>query len=232
VACGIRFARFVDKHRVARLFNFRSGKHSVKWCGFVAAAVPARHSVHAFSIAEVDMSTDIHKLTYRDYVCFPDDGKRHEIIDGDHYMNPAPSTYHQAVSRRIQFQLYSQIELSERGEVIYAPVDVELSPYDIVQPDLVVVLSGRNIITPTKVKGVPDHLVEILSPSSDRNDRELKFNLYQRVGVPEYWIVDPFEHQVLQFRLADGRYQETVHYESIICDYLDGTISVDLTRVW
>ena len=178
------------------------------------------------------MSTDIHKLTYRDYVCFPDDGMRHEIIDGDHYMNAAPSTYHQAVSRRIQFQLYSQIELAELGEVIDAPVDVELSPFDIVQPDLVIVLAGRKIITPTKVKGVPDHLIEILSPSSDRNDRELKFSLYQRVGVPEYWIVDPLEHQVHQFRLANQRYQETIQCESITCNYLNESIHVDLTKVW
>ncbi len=79
------------------------------------------------------MSSGIRTLTYEDYVCYPDDGKRHEIIDGDHSMNAAPSTYHQFVSRRIQFQLYSQIELTDRGSVINAPVDVQLSPHDIVQ---------------------------------------------------------------------------------------------------
>jgi hypothetical protein len=50
------------------------------------------------------------KLGYREYTCFPDDGRRHEILDGEHFVNPAPETYHQTLSRRIQFQLYQQIE--------------------------------------------------------------------------------------------------------------------------
>jgi len=172
------------------------------------------------------------KLTYKDYLGFPDDGNRHEIIDGDHRMNPAPSVYHQAVSRRIQFQLYSQIELKSLGVVANAPIDVELAPHDIVQPDLVIVLADRKIITPTKIKGVPDHIVEILSPSSDHSDRVLKFNLYEKVGVPEYWIVDPFEHEVQQCLLGPSGYQRVVHNRSVRCDYLGGEIEVDLTKVW
>ena len=117
-----------------------------------------------------------HLLTYADYVCLPEDGKRHEIIGGAHYMNPAPSTYHQYVSRRLQFQLYSLIELKGLGSVIYAPVDVQLTENDIVQPDLVVVLTENRIITPSKVKGRPDHLIEILSPSSQSNDQVLSEN--------------------------------------------------------
>lgn len=172
------------------------------------------------------------KLTYRDYIGFADDGNRHEIINGGHVMNPAPSVYHQTVSRRIQFQLYSQIELGNLGIVADAPIDVELTPHDIVQPDLVIVLEGRKIITPTKVKGVPDHVVEILSPSSDHSDRVLKFDLYERVGIPEYWIVDPFEHEVQQCLLGPSGYQRTVHSKSICCDYLNGEIKVDLLAVW
>ena len=126
------------------------------------------------------MKTTAHKLTYRDYVCFPDDGHRHEIIDGDHYMNPAPSTYHQAISRHLQFQLYTQIERRNLGSVIDAPVDVQLTEFDIVQSDLVVVLSGNRIITPTKVKGVPDHLVEILpSHGADRDAPALQIHAYR-----------------------------------------------------
>lgn len=176
--------------------------------------------------------TRTNKLTYRDYIGYPEDGYRHEIIDGQHHMNPAPSVYHQAVSRRIQFQLYSQIELTGLGIVADAPIDVELTPHDIVQPDLVVVLKGRKIITPSKIKGVPDHLIEILSPSSDHNDRVLKFDLYEKVRVPEYWIVDPFEHQVHQFRIGASGYQESVHSEKIRCGYLSGGIEVDLLAVW
>ncbi len=188
-------------------------------------------AVENFRISSVVMSSSIRKLNYRDYICFPDDGQRHELIDGDHYMNPAPSTYHQAVSRRIQFQLYQQIEQPGLGSVIDAPVDVQLSEFDIVQPDLVIVLQANRIITPSKVKGVPNHIIEILSPSTERNDCELKYRLYERVGVPEYWIVDPLEHEVQQYVISAGRYVQREHGEVIMLSYLE-LVSVDLSAVW
>ncbi len=172
-----------------------------------------------------------HLLTYADYVCLPEDGKRHEIIGGAHYMNPAPSTYHQYVSRRLQFQLYSLIELKGLGSVIYAPVDVQLTENDIVQPDLVVVLTENRIITPSKVKGRPDHLIEILSPSSQSNDQVLKRKLYERVGVGEYWIVDPFEHQLEQLVLEQGGYVAREHGDIVTVSYL-ADVTVDLNSVW
>jgi Uma2 family endonuclease len=177
------------------------------------------------------MSTKFRKLTYEDYLGYPDDGRRHEIIHGDHYVNPAPSTYHQYVSRRLQFQLYTSIELEELGSVINAPVDVQLTEHDIVQPDLVVILKENRIITPTKVKGAPNHIIEILSPSTATNDRKLKRGLYERCGVPEYWIVDPFEHAVLQLVLSDGRYAERAESEKLSISYLAG-IEVNLKQVW
>ncbi|HQX51585.1 MAG TPA: Uma2 family endonuclease, partial [Planctomycetaceae bacterium] len=149
------------------------------------------------------------KLTYADYMQIPEDLCQHEIIDGEHYVNPAPNLYHQTVSRRIQFILYAQIELRNLGVVFNAPCDVQLSPHDILQPDLAVVLAQRkHILTPTKIKGTPDLVVEILSPSTEARDRNLKRERYQAVGVPEYWIVDPFEHTVEQLVLRDGVYQQ------------------------
>jgi Uma2 family endonuclease len=172
------------------------------------------------------------KLTYEQYVCFPDDGRRHEIIDGEHYMNPAPSTYHQTVSRRIQFQLYTQIELKTLGVVYNAPVDLHLSDHDVVQPDLVIVLDdSMQIITPSKIKGVPQLVVEITSPSSDKNDRTLKKKLYERTGVPEYWIVDPFDHVLEQWVLEDGSYVQRQHDDEVILTII-GDVSVRLAGVW
>lgn len=172
------------------------------------------------------------KLTYEDYVCYPDDGRRHEIIDGVHYVNPAPSTYHQTVSRRIQFQLYSQIELQKRGVVYNAPVDLHLTDHDIVQPDLVVVLDeAMQIITPTKIKGVPQLVVEIISPSTDRNDRVLKKNLFEQAGVPEYWIADPLEHTLEQWVLEGERYVEREHGDEVPLTILNN-VAVNLKEVW
>ncbi len=172
------------------------------------------------------------KLTYAHYVCYPDDGRRHEIIDGDHFVNPAPSTYHQTVSKRLQFHLYSQIELRGLGILFDAPVDVQLSEHDIVQPDLVVVLNEKQtIITPSKVKGIPDLIVEIISPSSLDNDRKLKRNLYQNSGVTEYWIVDPFEHTLDQLILRDGEYRLLPAADELRPTIVDG-VMIRLPEVW
>ncbi|MEM6364559.1 MAG: Uma2 family endonuclease [Planctomycetota bacterium] len=178
------------------------------------------------------MSIDATKLTYSDYCLFPDDGQRHEVIEGEHYVNPAPSPYHQDVSRLIQYQLITQIELPGHGKVFNAPIDLQLTPSDIVQPDLVVVMNDRRIITPTKIKGVPNLVVEILSPSSDANDRGVKFSLYEKTGVDEYWIVNPVEHEVEQHVLISGKYKMTRHQRSIICRCIQPTTHVDLTKVW
>jgi Uma2 family endonuclease len=172
------------------------------------------------------------KWTYDAYAGIPYDGKRHEIIGGDHFANPAPNIYHQQVSRRIQFQLYTAIELVELGVVINAPVDVQLSDYDILQPDLVVIGKPRSyIITPTKVKGTPDLVVEILSPSNPNHDLVIKRQTYQRCGVPEYWIVFPDDHRILQLTLRDGIYHETDCTTSIAMRVPPNVI-VDLTKVW
>lgn len=173
------------------------------------------------------------KLSYEDYVGFPDDGRRHEIIDGDHYVSPAPYTYHQTLSRRIQFQLYSQIEEKGLGLVFNAPTDLQLSQVDIVQPDLIIVFEAhRNIVTPTKIKGVPDLVVEILSKSTSERDRGIKLELYQRSRVPEYWVVAPDEHTLEQHVLEGETYRSTgLHTTAVSVRGIDG-VQVDLTKVW
>jgi Uma2 family endonuclease len=173
------------------------------------------------------------KLTYEDYVLLPEDGKIHEIIDGEHYMTPAPETYHQTLSRRIQFQLYQKIEERELGFIFDAPTDVQLSEIDIVQPDLLVILASRkSIISPTKVIGPPDLVIEILSESTGRKDRELKRHLYQKAKVPEYWLVDPKGQQITVYRLKGGSY-ETVgsFHDGVRYEAVEGVV-VDLSRVW
>lgn len=191
-------------------------------------------------------TTPDRKLTYADYVKIPDDGRRHEIIDGVHYingqrhdlvgeeslMNPAPSTYHQSVSGRMYFQLFQQIELSKLGFVFHAPCDVQLSEHKIVQPDIVVVLNDRKwIITPTKIKGAPNLVMEILSPSSEENDCVRKRDVYLAAGVPEYWIIDPLEHTVEQLVLRDGRYQSEPEANVRRLSILDG-VTIQVNEIW
>jgi len=173
------------------------------------------------------------KLGYEDYVNIPNDRYRHEIIDGDHYVNAAPSMNHQRFSRRIQFQLFLQIEETGRGEVVDAPVDVQLTDHDIVQPDLVIVMKeNRSVITPAKINGTPDMIVEILSPSTRHNDCVLKKALYEKAGVPEYWIVHSDDHTIEQFVLRDGKYILEGAHENRIDTSTIPNVSVDLTMVW
>ncbi len=172
------------------------------------------------------------KWTYEDYARLPEDGLRHEIIDGEHFVSPSPSTQHQHVSKRLQYQLYTKIELAGLGVLFNAPMDVQLSGFDIVQPDIVIILN-ENVrkITPTKIKVAPHLVVEILSPSTAGNDRNIKKDLYERSGVSEYWIVDPFEQQVEQWILRDGKYvlapQGNVVRLSFVSD-----VEVDFDTVW
>ena len=170
------------------------------------------------------------KLTYSDYIHFPDDGRRHEIIDGVHYVSPSPTNPHQAISRHIQFALYRQIELLGKGYVINAPMDLELSLVDVVQPDLIVVLAeNRSVVIPSRVRGVPDLLVEILSPSTSERDQDLKLSLYEQSGVAEYWVVDGEDRRVDRYVLSEGLYgSPEPHRESI--EFAGAT--VDLAGVW
>ncbi len=174
------------------------------------------------------------KLTYREYRHFPDDGKTHELIDGEHYVAPAPGTNHQSISRHIQFQLYQQLELTERAEVYDAPTDVELSEIDVVQPDLLVVSRARRrIISPSRIIGSPELVVEIISLSSGSRDRELKRRLYERRGVPVYWLVDPEAQTVTVFELEAEAYRETgSHHDEVRLELPGLEAIVDLTRVW
>ena len=92
------------------------------------------------------------RLTYDDYLHFPPDGKRHEIIDGEHYVTPAPSTRHQRISRRLVTALDNYLRDHPLGEVLYAPLDVILSRYDVVQPD---VLYGVEPVRRTRAGWAP-----------------------------------------------------------------------------
>lgn len=173
------------------------------------------------------------RLTYEDYLAFPEDGRSHEIIAGVHYVSAAPNIDHQRISRHIQFQLYSQIELPGHGEVFDAPTAVHLSDHDIVEPDLLVVLSARDsYLTERTVAGPPNLVVEVLSPSTRRKDRELKLSLYERTGVDEYWIVDPAARNVVKHvRRGPTLTPVGTFTDSIVFDGLHGVV-VDLSRVW
>lgn len=147
------------------------------------------------------------RLTYDDYVLIPEDGRRHEIIDGEEYVSPSPNTRHQRLVLRLARLLAGFVEEHGMGEVMVAPYDVVLSDYDVVQPDLVFVSHDRtHLITEANFQGAPDLVVEILSDATRRHDFIRKRRLYERAGVREYWVVDPEIDQVQVFELQGEAY--------------------------
>jgi Uma2 family endonuclease len=133
------------------------------------------------------------KLTYDDFVLFPDDGQRHELIDGEHYVTPSPNTKHQVVSMNLVAVISAWLETHPVGRLFHAPYDVVLSHFDVVEPDLLYLSNERmkEVVTPQHVRGAPELVVEIGSPGTRQRDETIKRRLYERSGVSEYWVVDP-----------------------------------------
>lgn len=162
------------------------------------------------------------KFTYDDYLLLPEE-RRYEIIDGELYMVPAPLTYHQKISRNLFNAIDDYVSAHQLGETLFAPVDILFTKMDIVQPD-VLFISHKNmsILKDENVQGAPDLLVEILSPSSIKRDRELKMKLYSRFSVKEYWIADPDESSVEVYVLDNQvltlhkKYEKTESMKSVL----------------
>ena len=147
------------------------------------------------------------KLTYDDFVHFPDDRKRHELIDGEHYVTPSPNIRHQGILGNAYLLIGNWLEEHPIGRVFVAPLDVVLSHFDIVEPDLLYMSNERaaQVITPLHVRGVPELVVEIASKSTRKRDGTIKRRLYERAGVSEYWVVDPAVGVVRVYRREGDR---------------------------
>lgn len=139
-----------------------------------------------------------------------------ELFRGSIVAHASPSAYHQQISAALMAQLYNYLYLADKKCRVYAaPFDVRLfeeqddAPEDVdtvVVPDISVICD-QSKIDEKGCKGAPDMIIEILSPSTQRQDRLLKLRLYQEAGVKEYWIVDPETRTVQVMLWQDGRYE-------------------------
>ena len=150
------------------------------------------------------------KLTYDDFVLFPDDGLRHELIDGEHYVTPSPNAKHQQIVVKLTGRLFNWVEQHRAGRLFVAPFDVVFSQFDVVEPDLLYMSNARaaEILKKANVQGVPELVIEVGSPSTRRRDETTKRALYERVGVSEYWVVDPELDVVRVYRRDRERFAQ------------------------
>lgn len=144
------------------------------------------------------------KLTYEDYLAIPDDGRRHEIIDGEYYVSPSPTFKHQLIVAKLIRRIGNHVEAHDLGWVVGAPCDV-LSEHTIVQPDVLYISKARASIISGVIRGTPDLVVEVLSSDRDYDER-VKYQIYELAGVPEYWIIDPNSETAKVFRHTGARF--------------------------
>ena len=155
------------------------------------------------------MSRPQKKLTYADFLLFPEDGNRHELIDGVHYVTPSPYIPHQIIVGRLFVAIANFLATrKDLGRMFLSPVDVVMSDHDVVVPDFTFVAADQqSILTEANVQGSPALVVEVLSPSTRRRDEGIKRNLFAQQGVKEYWLVDRKAMQVsICWRAEDGTF--------------------------
>src|SRR5256886_14153881 len=146
--------------------------------------------------------------TYNDYAALPEDENRYEIVNGVLIMAPTPTPEHQDIVGEIFSALRTHIKLAGLGRVFMAPIDVDLGPKNVYQPDLVVVLNAHlDRVTEKKIIGAPDLVVEVASPSTAAYDRLTKYEKYAQAGITEYWIVKPKPRTVEVLVLEAGAYR-------------------------
>jgi Uma2 family endonuclease len=145
------------------------------------------------------------RKTVQDFLALPDE-TRAELIRGEIYVTPSPTPSHQDVVATIHAHLKSYGRTKRAGQAFLAPLDVHLPSGEILQPDVLFVATGNHAIFPDAIHGVPDLVVEVVSPSRPERDRIVKRILYEENGVPEYWIADLAEASIEVLRFLGSEY--------------------------
>ena len=152
----------------------------------------------------------LQRMTYDMLLDIPEE--RRELLDGELLVAASPAKKHQLVVKRLE-RFLDQAELAGYGEFWPTPFDVYLDQYNVTQPDLIFVApQRREAVHEDKMFGIPDLIVEVLSPTTayiDRGrSRKGKLGTYERFGVPSYWIIDPGTEIISVYTLRDGHFPE------------------------
>lgn len=165
------------------------------------------------------------KLTYEDYLLIPEDGLRHEIIDGEHYVSPAPSFRHQSAVGELHGRLWTFNKAHDLGVVIVSPFDNLLSEHDVFIPDLLFVRKERaGLIADRGLQGAPDLAIEVFSKSTRRRDETIKLMRYETFGAQEYWLLDPTRKTARIYRRQGDRLVLAADLSAAAGDFLTSTL--------
>ena len=151
-------------------------------------------------------------MRYVDYCALPAE-LRCELISGELAMTPSPSTKHQRIAGELFYQIKRYLDDHPAGVLFFAPMDVVLSPHDVVQPDLLLVLNeNRGLIEENAIAGAPDLVAEVLSAGTLERDVIHKTGLYERYGVKEFWRVDPQLERIERLNRPGGKLEVTATF--------------------
>jgi len=177
------------------------------------------------------------KLTVRDYELMPQGREILQLIDGDFYMTPAPIFKHQEVSKNIESEFIRFLDKNPVGKIIHSPLDFYVDRFNVVQPDLVYISKENyRIISERGIEGPPDIIIEILSPSTEEIDLNLKMDLYWRIGVREYWIVNIEKEEIQVYEIKEDSFKLRKNYRKINNEKIKTPIvpglEIDLNKVF
>jgi Uma2 family endonuclease len=146
------------------------------------------------------------RMTAQEFAELPESNLPAELIEGELIMTPAPDDPHQKVAiHGVAVLLNMKLE----GEIRFSPIDVYLDDENVLQPDIMWVSKDNprcKLVEGRRWHGAPDLVIEILSPSTARRDKTVKFDLYERYGVREYWMLDYLAEYLEVYGLQDGRF--------------------------
>jgi Uma2 family endonuclease len=191
-----------------------------------AGLPPLAEGIQIMAMPAAPLVTTIEEL-----LALPDDGLRHELLDGEHVVTPAPAYRHQDVLGNLYLQLARSLEDRADLKPLLSPADVRLGPRTLVQPDLFVVRINP-AIPPAGWRdlAVPVLAIEVLSPGTARRDRGAKRRIYQRAGIAEYWIVDLDARLVERWRPADDRPE--ILTDRVTWEWEGAEVTVELGRTF
>ncbi len=172
------------------------------------------------------------RMTADEFFQLPETNELVELIDGELFVNAAPLIQHQRLSRRL-CRLVE--DLAPDGEVFAAPTAVFFDQQNIPEPDVLwVSKTGAAVISEHYIEGPPALIIEIFSPGTAKRDKREKYDLYQKHGVPEYWMVDPVGQYVEVCVCEDGIFKQHGVYgpEDTFASPVLGGKTVDLKTIF